>query len=320
MILRLVSGSVTPASASRKRFCASTTLRSTPVAATKSRSTCSASPLRSRPWSTKTQVRRSPIARWTSAAATAESTPPDSPQTARDVPTFATIAATASDDDVDHRPGRADARDLVEEPLEHGLAVRGVDHLGVVLDAGEPPVEALERGDRGAPEDARTSKPGGASCTASPWLIHTVWSVGSPASRVPPAPSRSAASRRTPTGRCAPPSRRARPPSPGSRSRCPGRGSRSSNSAGSTRGAPVGVDGRRPAREHDRARAPGDDLGHRHRVRDDLGVHPRLAHPPGDQLGVLRAVVDDQDGVVPVEVVRSRTRFVGHAASFPQPS
>ena len=62
---------------------ASTTLSRTPVAATKSLSTCSASPARSRPWSTKTQVSWSPTARCTSAAATAESTPPDSPQITR---------------------------------------------------------------------------------------------------------------------------------------------------------------------------------------------------------------------------------------------
>ena len=37
---------------------------------------------------------------------------------------------------------------------------------------------------------------------------------------------------------------------------------------------------------------------HRHRVRDDLGVDARLAHPPRDQLGVLRAEVDHQDQVV----------------------
>ena len=85
MILRFCSGSLTPARASRKRFSASTTCRSTPVAATKSRSTCSASPLRSSPWSTKTQVSRSPIARCTTAAATAESTPPLRPQIARPV-------------------------------------------------------------------------------------------------------------------------------------------------------------------------------------------------------------------------------------------
>ena len=46
MILRFCSGSLTPASAARNSFGASTTCSRTPVAATKSRSTCSASPLR----------------------------------------------------------------------------------------------------------------------------------------------------------------------------------------------------------------------------------------------------------------------------------
>ena len=49
MILRFSSGSVTPARARRKVSAASTTLRSTPVAATKSFSTCSASPVRNSP-------------------------------------------------------------------------------------------------------------------------------------------------------------------------------------------------------------------------------------------------------------------------------
>ena len=49
MILRFSSGSVTPASASRNVAAASTTFRSTPVAATKSFSTWSASPRRSSP-------------------------------------------------------------------------------------------------------------------------------------------------------------------------------------------------------------------------------------------------------------------------------
>ena len=52
MILRLVSGSVTPASASRNCFSASTTTSPVPVAATKSRSICSVSPFRISPWST----------------------------------------------------------------------------------------------------------------------------------------------------------------------------------------------------------------------------------------------------------------------------
>ena len=34
----------------------------------------------------------------------------------------------------------------------------------------------------------------------------------------------------------------------------------------------------------------------RHRVRDDLAVDAGLADAPGDQLGVLRPEVDDEDG------------------------
>ncbi|CKT86859.1 Uncharacterised protein [Mycobacterium tuberculosis] len=82
MILRLPSGALTPDSASRKVSAASTVTRLAPVAATKSRCTCARSPARNSPWSTKTQVNRSPMARCTRAAATAESTPPDSPQMA----------------------------------------------------------------------------------------------------------------------------------------------------------------------------------------------------------------------------------------------
>ena len=39
------------------------------------------------------------------------------------------------------------------------------------------------------------------------------------------------------------------------------------------------------------------DLGGRDAVRDDLGVDLQLAHPAGDQLGVLGAEVDDEHGV-----------------------
>ena len=42
------------------------------------------------------------------------------------------------------------AGDVEQEVLEHLLAVLGVQHLGVPLHAGEPAVEVLERGDRGA--------------------------------------------------------------------------------------------------------------------------------------------------------------------------
>ena len=94
MALRLASGSLTPASFSRKAARSSAVTSFAPVEATKSFSTCSRSPARSRPWSTKTQVRRSPMARCTSAAATAESTPPDRPQIAR--PSSPTCARTSA--------------------------------------------------------------------------------------------------------------------------------------------------------------------------------------------------------------------------------
>ncbi len=55
--------------------------------------TCSPSPWRMRPVSTNTQVSWEPMARCTSAAATAESTPPDSPQMARPSPTWARMAS-----------------------------------------------------------------------------------------------------------------------------------------------------------------------------------------------------------------------------------
>ena len=51
-----------------------------PSCSRKASTTCSASFLRIRPWSTKTQVSWSPTARWTSSAAVAESTPPERPQ------------------------------------------------------------------------------------------------------------------------------------------------------------------------------------------------------------------------------------------------
>ena len=61
---------------------------------------------RSKPVSTKTHVSWSPIALCTSAAATAESTPPESPQITRSSPTCARISVDGLLDDRDVRPGR----------------------------------------------------------------------------------------------------------------------------------------------------------------------------------------------------------------------
>ena len=96
MILRLASGSVTPASASKNRSWAFTWISSTPNCRVNVSSICSPSSLRISPVSTKTQVSWSPTALVTSAAATAESTPPESAQSTFSSPTCARIAATWS--------------------------------------------------------------------------------------------------------------------------------------------------------------------------------------------------------------------------------
>src|SRR5216684_2840423 len=83
IILRLRSGSVTPLSCVRKRPEASTPMTRRPRRSRSISSVCSNSFLRSRPVLTKTFVRRSPMARCTSTAATVESTPPLSAQMTR---------------------------------------------------------------------------------------------------------------------------------------------------------------------------------------------------------------------------------------------
>ena len=87
-----ISGSVIPFSWSKKRSEASTTCMSQFFCFTNSSITSSASLARNSPVSTKMQVRFSPIAWWTSAAATALSTPPLSPHITEAVPTRVRIS------------------------------------------------------------------------------------------------------------------------------------------------------------------------------------------------------------------------------------
>ena len=59
----------------------------------------------------------------------------------------------------------------------------------------------------------------------------------------------------------------------------------------------VDVHALRPTAEDDRRRWVGGDLGGGDAVRHDLAVHVQLAHPSGDELGVLRSEVHDQHGL-----------------------
>ena len=147
------------------------------------------------------------MARCTIAAATAESTPPESAQIARPSPICARMLLDLLVDDVDHRPGRAAAGDVVQEVLEHLLAVLGVQHLGVPLHAGEPRSVSSNAATGVTRVEASTSKPGGAAITESPWDIQTVWSAGRSASRVPPRSTLTGVRpySRAPVGETAPP-------------------------------------------------------------------------------------------------------------------
>ena len=116
----------------------------------KASTTCSASFIRIRPWSTKTQVSFSPTALWTSSAATEESTPPERPQITRPSPTWAWIFSTCSaiTDCGDHCS--LAAGDVAQEAGEDLGPVGRVDDLGVELDPVEAAVGQLAGGDRRA--------------------------------------------------------------------------------------------------------------------------------------------------------------------------
>ena len=186
MTLRFSSGSVTPASAARNVSRASYTWRLTPVAATKSRSTCSASPSRSRPWSTKTQCSRSPIARCTMAAATAESTPPERPQMARPLSPICSrtrsICSSAMLSIV--QVWRAPAM-WCRKCSSTFWPCSECSTSGCHWTPASPRPTSSKAATGVSAVEASTVKPSGAWATESPWDIQTLCSAGMPSSRVP---------------------------------------------------------------------------------------------------------------------------------------
>ena len=58
------------------------------------------------------------------------------------------------------------------------------------------------------------------------------------------------------------------------------------------------VDARRTTRKDDARGVPRSQFCRRQIVRDDLGIDVRLTYAPGDELRVLRAQVDDEDGTL----------------------
>ena len=155
---RLTSGSTTPASRARNRSAAFTCTSGTWKCRANVSSTWSGSPSLFRPWSTNTHVSWSPIARCTSSAATAESTPPLSAHSTWASPTCDRMRATWSSMMFVGRPVGKQVAPVVEESLHHVLAARRVRDLGVELHRVQAPRGVLHRRDgdlvgrRGHPE------------------------------------------------------------------------------------------------------------------------------------------------------------------------
>ena len=163
-ILRFSSGSATPASAARNRSAASTTCSLTPVAATKSSSTCSASPGPQQPVVDEHAgelVAHRPLHQRRRDRGVDPAGQP------ADHPLAADLGADRRDlllDDVRLGPQWTAAGAVVQEPLEDRLSAGGVQHLGVELHAEEPRGEASSNAATGlSGVDAVTANPGGAA-------------------------------------------------------------------------------------------------------------------------------------------------------------
>ena len=87
--------------------------------------------------STKTQVRRSPIAWCSKTATTAESTPPGKPANYRAVANFLPRLGDRGVAEGGHRPAAGAARDAAGEIPQQRRTLRGVHDLGMELDAVE---------------------------------------------------------------------------------------------------------------------------------------------------------------------------------------
>ncbi len=199
-------------------------------------------------------------------------------------------------DDVRLGPGRPRAGDVVEEVPQDRLSVLGVQHLRVELHAGEPAADVLERGDRRARSAGGHGEAGwGEShrvAVAHPDLLCRRQAAQQHA-RLDDAQRRAAELRAAGARDLAGQRLRHRLEAVAD--------AEDRHAGGEQRGVGLrcsrGVHRRRAAGQDDRLRLAGEQLGDRQRARDDLGVDVRLAHPAGDQLRVLRPVVDDEDEI-----------------------
>ena len=114
----------------------------------------------------------------TSAAATAESTPPA--QCAQDPlrPDLGPHGLHLLLDDRDVGPRRPAAAHVEQEALEHLAAPLGVDDLGMELHAEDAALGVMHGGNRGVGAGGGGGEARRGAVMASPWLIHTCDETG----------------------------------------------------------------------------------------------------------------------------------------------
>jgi len=200
-------------------------------------------------------------------------------------------------DDVAGGPVRLEARAAVQEVLQHLLPVRGVHDLGVVLDAVELLVVVLEGGDRddvrGRGDGEALGGGGAGVAVRHPHVLLGRGALEEGGGRLRHVQVGAAVLAgagvvdRAAEGACHQLEAVAHAE----------HGDAGLEDLAVEAGGALLVHGRGAAGEDDRRRVLGEHLLDRHGARHDLAVDPGLADATGDELGVLRTEVDDQDGV-----------------------
>ena len=248
------------------------------------------------------QTSWSPTASCTSAAATAESTPPERPQITRAEPTCSRMRATCSAMTLPLFQSAGRPAALVQEVLDDPLTVVGVLDLGVPLHAVQAALVAAERGDRrGGRRCEHVEAVGGLGHLVA--VAHPHVLLGRLAGEQHAAVARERGIRRpvlaqAGVGDLAAERLRHHLEAVADAER---RHAEVEDAGVERRGARL-VDRRRSAGEDDADRVLRGDVVGRRGVRDDLAVDARLAHAARDELGVLRAEVDDEHGALRVSV------------------
>ena len=239
------------------------------------------------------------MARRTSAAATAESTPPDSPQTARPSPTWARMAATEVSTMQSGVQAGAQSQASYRKFSQHALTVGSVRHLRVKLHAEQAAVGMLEGRGRRVGGHGGHGGPGRGThhrvAMAHPDLLGRGKLGGDHPPRSRHGELHAAVLRQAAAIHLAPEfvGQELRPVADAEHRHSqrqdlgiqPGRAGGMHRLGSTAENQPC-----RPATPQPR----GADV-----VRNDLAVDVGFAHPSGDELGVLGTEVDDQHAAAP---------------------